>query len=89
VGSKIGERFREWSEAPSYEEGGGVDGDPQGNALHKNSLLKGNILIFKKLNEMKFFKNVTADKIGNFILTVITAFVSTFLMQSCVLPDIL
>ena len=24
-----------------------------------------------------------AEKIGNFILTVITAFVSTFLMQSC------
>ena len=38
---------------------------------------------------MKLFKNVTTDKLGNFILTVITAFVSTFLMQSCVLPDIL
>ena len=32
---------------------------------------------------MKLFKNITAEKIGNFILTVITAFVSTFLMQSC------
>jgi len=32
---------------------------------------------------MTLFKNVPADKIGNFILTVITAFVSTFLMQSC------
>ena len=32
---------------------------------------------------MKFFKNIPADKIGNFILTVIIAFVSTFLMQSC------
>ena len=32
---------------------------------------------------MKFFKNIPAEKIGNFILTVITAFVSTFLMQSC------
>ena len=32
---------------------------------------------------MKFFKNIPADNIGNFILTVITAFVSTFLMQSC------
>ena len=33
---------------------------------------------------MKLFKkNVPAEKIGNFILTVITAFVSTFLMQSC------
>lgn len=37
---------------------------------------------------MKFFKNVSADKIGNFILTVITAFVSTFLMTSCELPTI-
>ena len=33
---------------------------------------------------MKLFKkNVPAEKIGNFILTVITAFVSTVLMQSC------
>ena len=33
---------------------------------------------------MKLFKkNVPAEKIGNFIQTVITAFVSTFLMQSC------
>ena len=33
---------------------------------------------------MKLFKkNFSAEKIGNFILTVITAFVSTFLMQSC------
>ena len=45
---------------------------------------------------MRLFKNIpaekignfiltviTAEKIGNFILTVITAFVSTFLMQSC------
>ena len=32
---------------------------------------------------MRIFKNVTIEKIGNFILTVITAFVSTFLMQSC------
>lgn len=38
---------------------------------------------------MKIFKNVTSDKIGNFILTVITAFVSTFLMQSCDLPSLL
>ena len=28
-------------------------------------------------------KRETINKIGNFILTVITAFVSTFLMQSC------
>ena len=33
--------------------------------------------------KMKLFKNIPLDKIGNFILTVITAFVSTFLMQSC------
>lgn len=38
---------------------------------------------------MRVFKNVTSDKIGNFILTVITAFVSTFLMQSCDLPSLL
>lgn len=38
---------------------------------------------------MKIFKNIPADKLGNFILTVITAFVSTFLMQSCGLPNIL
>ena len=40
----------------------------------------------KKLSviEMKLFQKIPADKIGNFILTVITAFVSTFLMQSCI-----
>ena len=27
---KIGEGFGEWSEAPSYEEGVGVDGGPEG-----------------------------------------------------------
>ena len=33
---------------------------------------------------MKLFKkNIPAEKIGNFILTIITAVVSTFLMQSC------
>lgn len=37
---------------------------------------------------MKIFKNVTSEKIGNFIVTVITAFVSTFLMTSCELPTI-
>ena len=30
---KIGEGFREWSEAPSYEEGVGGDGEQQGFAL--------------------------------------------------------
>ena len=42
--------------------------------------------LYIKINcvkSMKFFKNIPAEKIGNFILTVITAFVSTFLMQSC------
>ena len=34
---------------------------------------------------MRLFKNIPAEKIGNFILTVITAFVSTFLMQSCMI----
>ena len=32
---------------------------------------------------MKIFRIPNAEKLGNFILTVITAFVSTFLMQSC------
>jgi len=32
---------------------------------------------------MKIFKNVTVEKLGNFFITVITAFISTFLMQSC------
>ena len=32
---KIGEGFGEWSEAPSYKEGVGVDGGPQGSALQK------------------------------------------------------
>ena len=31
----IGERFREWFEAPSYEEGVGDDGRWQGSALQK------------------------------------------------------
>ena len=31
---------------------------------------------------MKIFRIPNAEKLGNFILTVITAFVSTFLMQS-------
>ena len=33
---------------------------------------------------MNLFKKIPAEKLGNFILTVITAFVSTFLMQSCI-----
>ena len=39
--------------------------------------------VYLKNKFMKIFKNIPADKIGHFILTVITAFVSTFLMQSC------
>jgi len=38
------------------------------------------IVTFKKFN---FMKRETINKIANFVLTVITAFVSTFLMQSC------
>ena len=38
---------------------------------------------FKLLAKMKIFRIPNAEKLGNFILTVITAFVSTFLMQSC------
>jgi hypothetical protein len=38
------------------------------------------IVTFKNFN---FMKRETINKIANFILTVITAFVSTFLMQSC------
>jgi len=33
----IGEGFREWFKAPSYEEGFGVDGGLQGRTLHKNN----------------------------------------------------
>ena len=32
---------------------------------------------------MKFIKIPSAEKIGNFFITVVTAFVSTFFMQSC------
>ena len=44
--------------------------------------------IYKSINRnyniiMKIFRIPNAEKLGNFILTVITAFVSTFLMQSC------
>ena len=37
---------------------------------------------------MKFSRIPNAEKIGNFILTVITAFVSTFVMQSCIGPNL-
>ena len=32
---------------------------------------------------MKLFRIPSAEKLGNFILTVVTAFISTFIMQSC------
>ena len=32
---------------------------------------------------MKFFKIPTADKFNNFVITVFTAFFSTFFLQSC------
>ena len=35
----IGEGFGEWFEAPSYEEGVGVDGRSQGIALQKECLM--------------------------------------------------
>ena len=38
---------------------------------------------------MKIFNNISSEKIGNFFITVVTAFVSTFLMQSCNLPNLL
>ena len=73
IGKGFGKRF----EAPSYEEGVGDDGKLQGFTLHKK------INPIKKVFMKIFKKNIPADKIGNFILTVITAFVSTFFMQSC------
>ena len=33
---------------------------------------------------MKLFQKIPAEKLGNFIVTVITAFLSTFLMQNCI-----
>ena len=36
---KIGEGFGEWSEAPSYEEGVGVDGKPEGLPSEKKRVL--------------------------------------------------
>ena len=36
---EIGEGFGEWSEAPSYEEGVGVDGGTRGLALGKKRVL--------------------------------------------------
>ena len=36
---KIGEGFGEWFEAPSYEEGVGVDGSPEGLPSEKELLL--------------------------------------------------
>ena len=32
---------------------------------------------------MKYFKKPTTERIGNLIITIITALVSTFFMQSC------
>lgn len=32
---------------------------------------------------MKLFRKPSAEKIGNLIITIITAIVSTFFMQSC------
>ena len=35
----IGERFREWFEAPSYEEGVGVDGEAEGSPSEKEGIV--------------------------------------------------
>ena len=40
-------------------------------------------MFFCLKNILSIMKRETINKIANFILTVITAFVSTFLMQSC------
>ena len=60
--------------------------------MNASSLITASLLLFShvslKKEFMKIFKNVTSEKIGNFIVTVITAFVSTFLMTSCELPTI-
>ena len=40
----IGERFREWFEAPSYEEGVGVDGRAEGLPSEKEGGLGGSAL---------------------------------------------
>jgi len=77
---KIGERFREWFEALSYGKRG--LGKMRTAGFHPAKEKK---LILKKVFMKIFKKNIPADKIGNFILTVITAFVSTFFMQSCCL----
>jgi len=37
---KIGEGFGEWSEAPSYEEGVGVDGKPEGLPSEKRGFFQ-------------------------------------------------
>ena len=37
---------------------------------------------FGTATDMKLFRIPSAEKIGNFILTVVTAFISTFIMQS-------
>lgn len=36
------------------------------------------------MTDMNYFHMPNAEKLGNFILTVLTAFISTFLMQSCI-----
>ena len=45
----IGEGFREWFEAPSYEEGVGVDGEPAGSACEKPPYVKEGRVVVKKI----------------------------------------
>ena len=46
-------------------------------------LRRGNDYTDKRFKKVINMKRETINKVANFILTVITAFVSTFLMQSC------
>ena len=46
---KIGEGFREWSEAPSYEEGVGGDGEQQGKALQNAPFFVSFLSVMKEM----------------------------------------
>ena len=46
---KIGEGFREWSEAPSYEEGVGGDGEQQGFALQNAPFFVSFLSVMKEM----------------------------------------
>ena len=61
---KIGEGFREWSEAPSYEEGVGGDGGQQGRALQKGDL---STTLEMTRRDIEMTKRIPAGKRGFFI----------------------